>query len=653
MNELTDVIEQTGGQVLRSTLVAAGILVLRLAVKKYIPAKWSYALCLVAAAWLLVPATPPSVASLWRFLPSGMESGILPTEPISKNPGKSLFPEVELREVGDPVEVETGPKFTSKAEIPVQILAANLSDRDVALLWIGGIWGLGVVVFSLLLVYRETVVRIGIRRGTQLQDCTLEEVRKRLGINRKVRLIETDSITSPALAGFFRPVILVAPRFRNTLSEKENRHVYMHELIHLKRHDVVSRLFLKIALILQWPNPVAWWANRSSLEDVELATDAAVLAELQGPEERSDYGNTLLTVARKMAHSRSPFAANLLGMADAARSNLEKRISGIVSFGRVKKRSHTAMTFSVVVVALLSLSIGFSPSVAQENKTEEQLHEVTDIRLPEVEFSKTKLGDALKVLEDEARKRDPAGKGITISLSDEIREQLKGTEITLKLQNVPVKSALWFTAGLAGLSYKVDGNIFTLLPKANENDIYTNVYAVPPTFVTRSTQAEGDPFAPGGDDTPLKKRHSAKKILSEAGITFPEGTSAIYNPGTSHLIVRNTADQMQLVDAYIDSIRQSFEKLIHIEVRQFISENPFQGFAPGRPYDPQTGVSRTFNNEEAMKDFLSGEEVKKQVAEAKQKAEKMQRQRPREIFCTRGIYDAGIPKRSQKYRKAG
>jgi general secretion pathway protein D len=57
---------------------------------------------------------------------------------------------------------------------------------------------------------------------------------------------------------------------------------------------------------------------------------------------------------------------------------------------------------------------------------------------------------------------------------------------------------------------------------------------------------------------------TARQVLENAGITFAPGSTAIYNPGTSTLIVKNTPDQMDLVEAYINSIRTGVEKQIFI-----------------------------------------------------------------------------------------
>lgn len=123
---------------------------------------------------------------------------------------------------------------------------------------------------------------------------------------------------------------------------------------------------------------------------------------------------------------------------------------------------------------------------------------------------------------------------------------------------------------------------FTLRKKKSE-DLYTNIYVVPPTFGNQDLGAARDPFA---DAAPLPKRTPAKEVLEAAGVFFPEGGSAIYNPKVSQLIVRTTKEQMELVEVYIDSIvggveKQIFVKVFFIEVNEPLWEGLEQPHVEG------------------------------------------------------------------------
>jgi len=76
--------------------------------------------------------------------------------------------------------------------------------------------------------------------------------------------------------------------------------------------------------------------------------------------------------------------------------------------------------------------------------------------------------------------------------------------------------------------------------------------------------AAADPFAAGGaaaDAAPMRNearltmRITAVEILKSKGIPFPEGSSANYKPSTGELLVRNTAENMKLVEDYIASLK--------------------------------------------------------------------------------------------------
>ncbi|HRQ89170.1 MAG TPA: LysM peptidoglycan-binding domain-containing protein [Bacteroidia bacterium] len=131
-----------------------------------------------------------------------------------------------------------------------------------------------------------------------------------------------------------------------------------------------------------------------------------------------------------------------------------------------------------------------------------------------------------------------------------------------------------------------------------EPELFTNVYVVPPTFLS----VDGD-----------SPRKSAKEILeSAAGVTFGPGASAIYNPSTNQLIVRNTQDQMELVEAYIESIVGVVENQIFFTVREasFRGELPedLKGYFdfPELPVGREKGEwARAFDSYESFREELA------------------------------------------------
>lgn len=97
--------------------------------------------------------------------------------------------------------------------------------------------------------------------------------------------------------------------------------------------------------------------------------------------------------------------------------------------------------------------------------------------------------------------------------------------------------------------------------------LHTRSFKVPPDFLSSyipssdSPAAPADPFAapattPTVDAPPPKRHNSAKQLLEAQGVTFPEGTSASFNPVTSLLTVTNTQPNLDLVEAYAESLKR-------------------------------------------------------------------------------------------------
>jgi hypothetical protein len=83
-------------------------------------------------------------------------------------------------------------------------------------------------------------------------------------------------------------------------------------------------------------------------------------------------------------------------------------------------------------------------------------------------------------------------------------------------------------------------------PSADPKAIHTRAFRVPVDFLSAA-----------GDSTSAKGaivRKTAKVILEEAGIPFPAGTAAFYGPATTQMVVRNTNENLDLIETYADSI---------------------------------------------------------------------------------------------------
>jgi len=160
--------------------------------------------------------------------------------------------------------------------------------------------------------------------------------------------------------------------------------------------------------------------------------------------------------------------------------------------------------------------------------------------------------------------------------------------ITLTLNQIPLGEALRYIANQAGLKVKVEPYAVSVIPISEQsNDLITKEYRVPPDFI--STTLSGSSLlgrgayktAPGtaapvgtGKDTvestggqQLINREGAKDFLESQGVAFPPGSSAAFLPQGSRLIVRNTQDNLDLVDAIVEQLNLAIPKQVEIEAK--------------------------------------------------------------------------------------
>jgi general secretion pathway protein D len=179
--------------------------------------------------------------------------------------------------------------------------------------------------------------------------------------------------------------------------------------------------------------------------------------------------------------------------------------------------------------------------------------------------------------------------------------------ITITLSQIPLGEALRYIASQAGLKVKVEPYAVSIIPISEQsNDLLTKEYRVPPGFISTSVNigtsslergayqtgattapaaaaaaaaaapaagtgtGEGTHESTGGHQ--LVNREGAREFLESQGVAFPPGASAHFLPQSSRLIVRNTADNLELVDAIVEQASVGGPKQVEIEAK-FIEIN--------------------------------------------------------------------------------
>jgi general secretion pathway protein D len=169
---------------------------------------------------------------------------------------------------------------------------------------------------------------------------------------------------------------------------------------------------------------------------------------------------------------------------------------------------------------------------------------------------------------------EPAAPAFTTNPAD--------ARITISLTNIPLIEALKYVTSLANLKYKVEPYAVAIVPSSVSTEtLIQKEYKVPPGFITRiasgndggsgltppSTSGSGGTRDATGAGQSIVGRIDAKEFLQQNGVTFPEGSSATYIATTSRLIVRNTTENLDLIDTLIQASLVGGPTQVEIEAK--------------------------------------------------------------------------------------
>jgi len=150
--------------------------------------------------------------------------------------------------------------------------------------------------------------------------------------------------------------------------------------------------------------------------------------------------------------------------------------------------------------------------------------------------------------------------------------------ITLSLNNVPMAEVLRYITTLAGLKVKIDPYAVSVVPLTMiVETLITKEYKVPPGTFTGPSGAAGTTTAPAPAVAPtagamapsgsMASRVSAHDYFANLGVQFPPGSAANFIPTSCRLIVKNTQEQLDLIDTLVEALNGAVPSQVDIEAK--------------------------------------------------------------------------------------
>lgn len=159
--------------------------------------------------------------------------------------------------------------------------AAKLLSTPSARTFICHFWILGASLMCLLLsarrLYQSRLMRRLYPADPRLSDI-LAECAANIGVHRLPKIGLSERVPTPMLVGTAHPVILLPFDIGQSCSESDLRAMFLHELAHMKRRDMVGVWLYQFAQALFFFHPAIWIAGRQLEKEREIACDELVLS---------------------------------------------------------------------------------------------------------------------------------------------------------------------------------------------------------------------------------------------------------------------------------------------------------------------------------------------------------------------------------------
>ena len=247
--------------------VVTVLLLLKPVMTRFFPARLQYAAWIIAGVFMLVP--------FWRLVPTDTVNFVSKQAEIQQT---ETAVEDNRQETDAPVIIENVPFEYREIELAPE-KRVRLMDL-LAYIWLAGT---GIFILAAAVSYVMFLIK-RLKGSLNVEDnVILEQVKKELKIKRRIRVRTSPEVKSPMLIGALFPVVYLP---MTKLTDEQLRMVFLHELTHCKRGDLLIKWFSLFVNALHWFNPMAYLFAANVNESCEIACDMAVTRNMSDDEQK-------------------------------------------------------------------------------------------------------------------------------------------------------------------------------------------------------------------------------------------------------------------------------------------------------------------------------------------------------------------------------
>lgn len=347
-----------------SVLILALLLLGALINKRYV-AKWKYGIWIVIALRLLVPVN-------YR-LPDAQIQVTIPAE-VGSLSMADIF-EAAPPDLTQPIEPQMQQQLPTVSQ-PVATLPSDFDSQTeprnsftllqvLCLLWAAGAICLLAWQLTIYGCYKRGILKKGNAAESAVILGQLRSLILEMGIRKQVTLLIYKNAHSPMIIGMWKPVLVLPDE---NYTPDESYYILKHELVHLKRRDILVKFLLMLARDIHWFNPIVYLMQREAVVDMELACDEAVVRG-GSFDQREAYTETLLSNLHRQ-RSKGPLLSTQFS---ASKRVMKKRFRNILT--RTNKRNGI-IAFAIILVMTVTVGtvVGYAmEEPAPENSEDEEM----------------------------------------------------------------------------------------------------------------------------------------------------------------------------------------------------------------------------------------------------------------------------------------
>lgn len=182
------------------------------------------------------------------------------------------------------------------------VLERIVSTVEPWLPWASLIWVIGVTIAAMRIAIGWITIRWIVQRAQPPTDdnwqICVQKISQAIGVRTMVKVLISTDISTPAIFGLIKPVILWPAWALIGISPSMIDAIITHELAHVKRYDMVVNALQLCIEVLFFHHPAAWWISAQVRSEREHCADELAIRAMESANigSRVLYARSLLTL---------------------------------------------------------------------------------------------------------------------------------------------------------------------------------------------------------------------------------------------------------------------------------------------------------------------------------------------------------------------